>query len=239
MPNREEPKQGLFRMVPSGLARADTANDGNTLVGYAAVFDTWTDIEGYSGTFREKIDPKAFNRTIANNRDQIKTLYNHGTDPSLGSKPLGKVSVLRTDHYGLWTETPLSAARSVQEEIKPRLQEGSLDGMSFMFDVTAEEWDNDATPPERTIREVKLYEFGPVTWPAYESTSAGIRSKGVYGVPEPAAPSKSARQEALDADARDTSAQEALEEAMRQVRMSKALRAFQEKHGTEVETSDS
>jgi hypothetical protein len=30
--------------------------------------------------------------------------------------------------------------------------------------------------PERTIREAKVMEFGPVTFPAYEGATAGVRS---------------------------------------------------------------
>ena len=232
----EEPTEGLFRMVPNALARAEVDGDGNTLEGFAAVTDTWADIEGYSGSFRERVKPGAFTRTIKNNRDKIKVMFNHGMDPQIGMKPLGKPSVIEERAGGLWTETPLDAT-SYNADLKASLRSGAIDGMSFQFDVIQQDWNEDHT--ERTITEVKLYEFGPVTWPAYETTSAGIRSKGVYGGQEPAAPSKPTRQEALDLDARDTSAEEALEEAMRQVRMSKKLRAFQEQRGTEVETSDS
>jgi HK97 family phage prohead protease len=206
MPDRsEEPREGLFRMVPNSIARAETADDGNTLTGYAAVFDTWADIDGSSGSFRERVKPGAFKRTLNNNGDKIKVMFNHGMDPQIGMKPLGKPTVLEERAGGLYTETPLDKT-SYNEDLKASLASGAIDGMSFQFDVVAQEWNDDGT--ERTITEVKLYEFGPVTWPAYETTSAGIRSKGVYGQ-ETAAPSKSARRKAPDLDARDTSAQEA------------------------------
>jgi HK97 family phage prohead protease len=206
MPDRsEEPREGLFRMVPNSIARAETADDGNTLTGYAAVFDTWANIDGYSGSFRERVKPGAFKRTLNNNGDKIKVMFNHGMDPQIGMKPLGKPTVLEERAGGLYTETPLDKT-SYNEDLKASLASGAIDGMSFQFDVVAQEWNDDRT--ERTITEVKLYEFGPVTWPAYETTSAGIRSKGVYGQ-ETAAPSKSARRKAPDSDARDTSAQEA------------------------------
>jgi hypothetical protein len=176
---KEEPKQGLFRMVPATLARAETTNDGNTLVGFAAVTDTWAEIESIrEGTFRERIQPGAFKKTVTENADRIKVLFNHGFDPSVGNKPLGKPAVIEERAGGLWTETPLDDT-SYNADLRASLRSGAIDGMSFAFDVIDEEWNEDRS--ERTIREVKLYEFGPVTWPAYESTSAGIRSKGVYG----------------------------------------------------------
>lgn len=207
-----EPRTGVFRMVPGAMARADVTDDGNTLVGYASVFNTWAEIDGVMGSFREQIDSKAFNRTLTNNKDQIKVLFNHGMDPSIGSKPLGKPREIKPDDMGLWTETPLDET-SYNADIRASLRSGALDGMSFMFDVVKDEWDRDTEDgiPERTIREVRLYEFGPVTWPAYATTTAGIRSKGVYGVtPEPVSPDSEARSDAPPEPARDTSALEAL-----------------------------
>lgn len=180
---RDEPKQGLFRMVPNALARAEVNGDGNTLAGFAAVTDTWTEIDSvFKGTFRERIQPGAFKKTITENGDRVKVLFNHGMDPQIGSKPLGKPVVIEERDGGLWTETPLDHT-SYNADLKELLRSGALDGMSFQFDVLGESWDMDTEDgtDERTITEVKLYEFGPVTWPAYETTTAGIRSKGVYG----------------------------------------------------------
>ena len=46
--------------------------------------------------------------------------------------------------------------------------------MSFRFTVKDEEWADSDTV--RTIREVELHELGPVTFPAYHTTSVGVRS---------------------------------------------------------------
>jgi hypothetical protein len=99
-------------------------------------------------------------------------------DPQLGDKPLGVPTVQRDEEGGVYTETLLDHARTVQDEIVPRLRSGSLAGMSFRFEVIDEEWNDDRT--ERTIKELKLYEYGPVTWPAYKATTVGIRSLADY-----------------------------------------------------------
>ena len=57
-------------------------------------------------------------------------------------------------------------------------------GSSFRFRVVKEDFvkrparsaDNPDAIPERTIREVEVYEFGPVTFPAYIGATAGVRS---------------------------------------------------------------
>jgi Caudovirus prohead serine protease len=68
-------------------------------------------------------------------------------------------------------------------ELIPGLEQG-LYGASFRFKVTREQFDNqpepsDANPaglPERSIKELRLFEFGPVTFPAYDEATAGVRS---------------------------------------------------------------
>lgn len=174
------PRDDLIRMVP--LERANVSADGNTLVGYAAVFNDWTDIDSWEGTFRERMDPKAFDKTLSENAQRIKVLFNHGMDPQIGDKPLGKPSVMEPRRKGLWVETPLDET-SYNADLKASLASGALDGMSIRFSVTREEWaDGDDGIEERTIKEAKLYEFGPVTFPAYEATTAGVRNAGAFKV---------------------------------------------------------
>ncbi len=178
----------LFRMVTLSDAsvevRAADATDGRigTLTGYAALFNTDTIIDSWEGRFVERIAPKAFARTLEQRGDKVKVLFNHGFDPSIGDKPLGKPEVMREDRKGLWVEVPLDDT-SYNRDLVASLRSGALDGQSFRFSVKAEKWDDpkDAKSlPVRTIREVELYEFGPVTFPAYEATTAGVRSRDAY-----------------------------------------------------------
>lgn len=68
-------------------------------------------------------------------------------------------------------------------ELLPALRSGQL-GASFQFAPTRESYDpkpkrsehNPDGIPEVTIREVKLIEFGPVTFGAYPTATAGVRS---------------------------------------------------------------
>ena len=63
------------------------------------------------------------------------------------------------------------------------VKRGDVTGMSIAFRAVKQEWEH---PPEgsrelpkRTIREAKLYEVSPVTFPAFESTTIGVRSDGL------------------------------------------------------------
>ena len=187
--------RAVFQPTPTAQrpvlnARADNGDgDGNTMIGYASVFDVWTEINSaFEGHFLERIAPGAFRKTLSERMSQVRVLFNHGMDPTFGDLPLGVLDVAREDDIGLWTETRLSASALVQNEIKPRLAEGSLDGMSFRFSVVKETIEespesSEANPrgiPERTITEVRLHELGPVTFPAYEATTAGIRGAAGY-----------------------------------------------------------
>jgi HK97 family phage prohead protease len=182
----EPPREDLIRMLPLSRAnfelREEPEGDGNTLVGYASVFNEWAEIDSWwEGRFRERVMPGAFRKTLKERGDQIKVLFNHGFDPSIGDKPLGKPALQEEDERGLYVEVPLDDT-SYNRDLKESLRSGALDGMSIRFSVVREEWHRDTEDeiPERTIHEIKLYEYGPVTWPAFEATSAGVRSAADY-----------------------------------------------------------
>lgn len=56
------------------------------------------------------------------------------------------------------------------------MRRGDIDQCSFGFIVTKDEWDYEAEPAVRTIKEVELYEISVVSLPAYEDTEAAVRS---------------------------------------------------------------
>lgn len=167
-------------------AKADSESAGRTLFGHFARYDSWTEIDSwFEGRFMERIGDGAFDRTFKERADKIRVLYDHGHDPSIGNKPLGAPDVLRSDKgEGAYYESELFDVAYVND-LMPALRANQL-GASFRFRVTAEEWvepkkASDSNPeklPERTITDVDLYEFGPVTFPAYADATAGVRSAG-------------------------------------------------------------
>lgn len=168
--------------------RADAeGNDIGTMVGEFSVFNDWYEINSFwEGRFLERIAPGAFKRTINNRSGQspVRVLLEHGYDPSVGDKPLGVPTTLDERSTGVYAETPLLDT-SYCRDLAPALAAGAY-GQSFRFRVMVDEWveeperseHNPDGLPERTIKEVRLIEFGPTVFPASPSTNAstGLRS---------------------------------------------------------------
>ena len=59
------------------------------------------------------------------------------------------------------------------------IERGDIDGMSFMFSVDEEEWDDlESEHPTRIIKKIgSVVEVSAVTFPAYQATSINARSK--------------------------------------------------------------
>ena len=149
--------------------------------GYAAVFYR-SDVEGTQYRMYpdlvERIDSGAFNRAIAEKHD-CRCLVNH--DPNLR---LGRVKndtlQLRVDDRGLFYSCELPDTQ-VGRDTATDLASGLLDASSFAFSVAAQRWedikqDDGSMLTIRTITDVDLYDCAPVTYPAYEATSSGLRT---------------------------------------------------------------
>jgi len=168
------PKDNLVRHVEF---RAEPSGDGLTLEGYAAVFNEWTEIDSWEGTFRERIAPGAFRRTLGQRTPILQ--FDHGTHPLIGSLPLGVFTSISEDEHGLRVKARLSDNWLV-EPIRDAIRDGAITGMSFRFRVIKDKWEKGRDKvAERTISEVALYEAGPVVFPAYEQTTVGVRSQEI------------------------------------------------------------
>jgi HK97 family phage prohead protease len=166
-------------------AATGESGDGRTLFGHFAVFNRWTEINSmWEGNFLERLAPGAFNRSFRDRRDQVKVLYDHGKDPQLGNKPLGSIVTLREDATGAFYEVDLLETSYNDDFVIPAARAGLL-GASFRFRVVGEDWHEprDATKAnpgklaERTITDVDLYEFGPVTFPAYPDADVSVAQR--------------------------------------------------------------
>jgi HK97 family phage prohead protease len=185
LPSERPPRDELVRAISGELELRDNQDDaGPTMVGHFARFNEWTEIDSvFEGNFMERVAPGAFRKTFAENRDRMRVLFQHGQDPQIGDKPLGSIDVLEEDKRGAYYEVPLLDAPYVRDNILPGLRAG-LYGASFRFSVQREEFNRDTQPsehnpqalPERTLKEIAVREFGPVTFPAYPGATAGVRS---------------------------------------------------------------
>lgn len=167
----DAPKALLTRAV-SFETRASN-DDGFTLEGYAAVFDSPTRIDSWEGTFDEVIQRGAFVKTLEARKPVVQ--FDHGHDIATGSVPIAAIEDIREDDHGLFVQARMFDNPRV-EPIRQAIAGGAIDGMSFRFRVTREEWDETGEVDKRTIRELDLFELGPVVFPAYEATSVGVRS---------------------------------------------------------------
>jgi HK97 family phage prohead protease len=169
--------------------RASQDGDGRTLEGYAAVFDTPTRIDSWEGQFDETIARGAFKKTL---REKTPVLqFDHGHDARTGSVPIGSIEQIREDAKGLFVRARLFD-NPVVEPIRQAIEGGAIDGMSFRFRVLRDEWEEPSDKdrqkgkiPQRTIREVQLFELGPVVFPAYPTTSVGVRDDGATTIAGP------------------------------------------------------
>ena len=177
------PRDDLVRALPPReLELRDDTGAEPVMSGYFARFNEWTEIDSvFEGNFMERLAPSAFTKTIAENGPQMRVLLEHGQDPQLGNKPLGVPSVLEVRSKGPYYEVPLF--KGVPDLVVSGLRAGTY-GASFRFSVQREQFNRDAKPseynpkglPERTLQEVAVREFGPVTFPAYAGATAAVRS---------------------------------------------------------------
>ena len=186
----------LLRSVPFEIR--DTAEDGDglTLDGYAAVFNSPTRINSWEGIFDEQIARGAFKKSLAERTPVLQ--FDHGRHPMVGSIPLGSFDRLKEDEHGLDVLARLHDNWLIQP-VRDAIKSKAIPGMSFRFGVVKDEWrdaagklvkpddlqrllwsadpENPETVLKRTLREVRLFELGPVVFPAYADTSVSVRSQ--------------------------------------------------------------
>ncbi len=143
--------------------------NGRTVRGYAAIFNSETDIGGY---WREQIAPGAFTETLKT--ADVLALYSHRTDRVVGRSSAGTLR-LQEDDKGLAVEIDLPDTTDGRD-LAVLIERGDVNGMSFGFVTRKQEWDETVDPPLRTIREVELYEVTITAFPAYPDTEIGLRS---------------------------------------------------------------
>ena len=148
-----------------------TEGDGNTFVGYAAMFNSPSE----PLPFTERIAPGAFAKSLRNRKRDVRLYVNHNSDMVLASKRSGTLR-LTEDDKGLRVEADLPNTTAAND-LRELMRTGVVGKMSFGFTVPrgGDRWSEDGR--ERELREIALHEVSVVTgFPAYEATTAAVRS---------------------------------------------------------------
>lgn len=167
----------LERRSYSFEVRAEETEQGNIITGRPIVYNSRTDL----GWYDEIIEPGALNNT---DLTDVRFLVNHDTSkiPLARSRNNNGNSTMQlsVDNDGMSIRVTLdtennSEARALYSAVK----RGDISGMSFMFAIRDEEWDDlDSDHPIRHIKDIStVVEVSAVTFPAYESTEINARSK--------------------------------------------------------------
>lgn len=148
---------------------------GHFLEGRPIVYDARTDL----GWYDEIIGKGALDG--ADLKD-VRFLINHNTDmvPLARSRNNNENSTMQltVDDEGMGIRVDLDTENNTEaRNLYSAVERGDIDGMSFMFTIDGDKWDDiDSDHPTRTITKFsKVFEVSAVTFPAYEQTSISAR----------------------------------------------------------------
>lgn len=157
--------------------RAEDTERGKTITGRPIVFGQKTDL----GWYDEIIERGALDTT---DLKDVRLLVNHNVDmiPLARSRNNTENSTMQltADDNGLLIRADLDTENnSDSKSLYSAVGRGDIDGMSFMFTVDKDSWDDpDSEHPTRHIRSIRrVFEVSAVTFPAYSQTS--IQARGL------------------------------------------------------------
>lgn len=155
----------------------ESEEHGHFLEGRPIVYDSKTDL----GWHDEIIQRGALADT---DLKDVRFLVNHNTDmiPLARSRNNNENSTMQmvVDEDGMGIRVDLDIENNTEaKNLYSAVERGDIDGMSFMFQVDGDKWDDlDSDHPTRTITNIaKVFEVSAVTFPAYEATS--IQARGL------------------------------------------------------------
>jgi HK97 family phage prohead protease len=171
-----------FDVAAAGLEMREKDDDTWTLSGFACVTD-----EPYQvGFYEETVRTGAFRRTLSENPD-VQLLINHEGLPLARTRSGTMTLEERTapddlGRKGLWVQADLDKLDPDAQRLQRKMARGDVDGMSFAFQATDDDWSDDYT--KRSIRSASIHrgDVSVVNQGANPLAAASIRSADALAV---------------------------------------------------------
>ena len=170
-------KMRVTRAYNFEIRAENNEKNGDHIVGRPIVYNSRTDL----GWFDEIIEAGALDKS---NLKDVRFLVNHNTDmiPLARSRNNNENSTmqLEVDKDGMAIRVNLDTENNTEaRNLYSAIKRGDITGMSFMFTIDDEEWEDlQSEHPTRHIRKIgTVFEVSAVTFPAYESTEISARDK--------------------------------------------------------------
>lgn len=164
---KEQQRKAQADGVQYRHAEMRAAGDEMVVEGYAAVFDSVTDL----GPFKERIAQGAFSDVL---NDDVRFLINHDGVP-LARTSNGTMQ-LTQDEKGLHYRAVLSDTQ-IGRDLYQMIKRGDINQSSFAFTIKNESVDADNV---RVIEKVgRLIDTSAVTYPAYQAASVSARAEEI------------------------------------------------------------
>ena len=132
-----------------------------------------TEYELWEGVV-ERIMPGAATSVI-DRGDDVRGLFNHSPDNLLGRRSAGTLRLKETKQGMNYYIPP--GKTTIARDVVEHIERGDLTGSSFAFNVLGENWRKEDGIEVREITDVEMFDIGPVSFPAYEASTTGVRSE--------------------------------------------------------------
>jgi len=153
------------------------------LEGRMVPYNEWTEIRStIEGHFLERILPGALTKTIAERAAKMRVLFEHGFSRNVDKSPIASLEEVRDEPDGAYYRARLLP------NVPPLILDGLREGlygtsiamrMPIRADVERRPGKSEHNPDgieERSVTEASVREMSVVTFPAYEGTTATVRS---------------------------------------------------------------
>lgn len=151
------------------------------IIGHAAIFNQLSQKLGY---FREIIRPGFFKNAL-DNPDRILGLFNHDDNIVIGERNAKTLELTETSH-GLKYAISVASTQTIKDLVLSPIERKEIVGASFGFSLNEDgyRWE-ESDDYDEMIRVLlqggcaKLYDVGPVTFPAYTQTDTSVAARSL------------------------------------------------------------